>query len=139
MKNLSFLVLLSLAMVATSCGNKNESGGGGSFSSDPLKASTEKGLINVDNYAVTVGGKSFQLSQQSYQIAVQAIVLASQQQPPIPLNSARQLKANITGFKSCLPYIQQGYQQGYQQPGYVQPCQKGTETYLHVSQMVIYR
>jgi hypothetical protein len=128
MKNLGFLFLVTaLALGVVACGNKDKSSGSASsFSSDPYKVSTIDTLVNVDNYAIQVGNTTFQPSQQSMQVLVQAIILASQQN--IPLNSSRQLKTRITG---SLVTQNQQYQQQYPQ--------QSSGNILNVTQAVVIR
>ena len=131
MKNFIFLFLVvALALGVVACGNKNTSSGSSSstsFSSDPYQVSTVDGLVNVDNYSIMVGNTTYQPSQQSIQVLVNAVRLASQQ--GIPLNDARQLKAKITGS-----------QQAQQQVGYTQQNpQQGVGNTLNITQAVIYR
>jgi hypothetical protein len=129
MKNFIFLFLVvALALGVVACGNKNTSSGAStSFSSDPYQVSTVDGLVNVDNYSIIVGNTTYQSSQQSIQVLVNAVRLASQQ--GIPLNNARQLKAKITGS-----------QQAQQQVGYTQQYpQQGVGNTLNITQAVVYR
>ena len=129
MKNFIFLFLVvALALGVVACGNKNTSSGAStSFSSDPYQVSTVDGLVNIDNYSIMVGNTTYQSSQQSIQVLVNAVRLASQQ--GIPLNNARQLKAKITGS-----------QQAQQQGGYTQQYpQQGVGITLNITQAVVYR
>ena len=148
MKNLSFLVLtVALAIGVVSCGGKdNKSGDSGSFSTDPYKVTTVKGLVNVDNYQIRVGSQTYQPDSQSMQIVANAVIEASRLQ--IPLNSARQLKINVTGSLSQAGYPQGGYQQGgmqggFQQGGYQQGGMQGGYPQggntLNIQQAVVYR
>ena len=128
MKNFTFLFLVvALALGVVACGNKNKSSGSNTtFSSDPYQVSTVDGLVNVDNYSIMAGNTTYQPSQQSIQVLVNAMRLASQQ--GIPLNNARQLKAKITGS-----------QQAQQQGGYTQQSpQQGVGITLNITQAVIY-
>ena len=129
MKKLSFLFLLMMSMTMVACGNKNETGNEATgFTNNPYTVQEVSGLINVDNYAIQIGAGNglmiYQPSQQSMQILVDAITLASNQS--IPLNGARQLKIRMTASAQ-----NNGAQVGSTQPSYGNT--------LNVVQAVIYR
>ena len=129
MKNFIFLFLVvALALGVVACGNKNTSSGASTtFSSDPYQVSTVDGLVNVDNYSIIAGNTTYQPSQQSIQVLVNALRLASQQGIPL-IKDTRQLKAKITGS-----------QQAQQQGGYTQQYpQQGVGNTLNITQAVIY-
>ncbi len=128
MKNLSFIALLTLSLVAVSCGNKNDSGGSSKHvSSDPLKVGSYSGTINPNTYMITIGNESFYPAQQNIQLI--SLALQTSYNQGIQMNSAGLLKAEIHGSR----LVNQQYQGGYQQPY----GQQGMGNQFNVTQIVI--
>lgn len=140
MKILSFLVLMALALMGVSCGDKNASGSGGArnsnstFASDPYRVQTVIGLVNVDTLMIQIDNQVYQASQNTLPIVMNALNVSYKQN--IQPNGARMLKARMTASVESAP-TQNAYQGGYQS-GYTQPAPQQRSNFLNIQSMVIY-
>lgn len=135
MKNISFLVFVVMTFFLVACGNEKKESSTQRFSSS---YSSAEALINAQQPLIEVGGTTYQISQQSYQVINQAVYMAQQQGiQPVMLNGASKYRANVTAALEVSGAYQGGYNQqsGYQ-GGYQQPT---ASNILNITQAVIHR